>query len=50
MANYADDNSTYACKEDVHSVIKQLEKDSRILLEWVANNVLKANHDKFHLL
>ena len=34
----------YACKEDIHSVIKQLEKDSRILLEWV------TNPDKFHLL
>ena len=49
VANYADDNSAYAGKEDIHSVIKQLEKDSRILLEWVANNVLKANPDKFHL-
>ena len=50
VANYADDNSAYACKEDIHSVIKQLEKDSRTLLEWVTNNVLKANPDKFHLL
>ena len=50
MANYADDNSAYACKKDIHTVIKQLEEDSRILLEWVGNNVLKANPDKFHLL
>ena len=47
MANYADDNSAYACKEDINTVIKQLEKDSRILLEWVANNVLKTNPDIF---
>ena len=32
------------------SVIVQLEEDSKILLEWVSNNVLKANLDKFHLL
>ena len=32
VANYADDNSAYACKEDINTVIKQLEKDSRILL------------------
>ena len=32
------------------SVIVQLEKDSKVLLEWVSNNVLKANPDKFHLL
>ena len=50
VANYADDNSAYACKKDIHTVIKQLEEDSRILLEWVVNNVLKANPDKFHLL
>ena len=50
VANYADDNSAYACKEDTNTVIKQLVKYSRILLEWVANNVLKANPDKFHLL
>ena len=32
------------------SVTVQLEEDSKILLEWVSNNVLKANPDKFHLL
>ena len=50
VANYADNNSAYACKKDIHTVIKQLEEDSRILLEWVGNNVLKADPDKFHLL
>ena len=50
MANYADDNSPYACKNDIESVISQLEGDSKTLLEWVANNALKSNPDKFHLL
>ena len=50
VANYADDNSPYACKADIDSVIVQLEKDSRTLIEWVSSNVLKANPDKFHLL
>ena len=50
IANYADDNSLHACKSDMDSVIVQLEEDSKILLEWVSNKVLKANHDKFHLL
>ena len=50
IANYADDNSPYACKNDTESVINQLEKDSQILIEWVTNNALKANPDKFHLL
>ena len=50
IANYADDNSPYACKSDMDAVIVQLEEDSMILLEWVSNNVLKANPDNFHLL
>ena len=50
IANYADDNSPYACKHEIEEVIAQLEKDSRTLLEWVGNNALKANPDKFHLL
>ena len=50
IANYADDNSPYACKNDIDSVIFKLENDSRILIEWVSNNALKANPDKFHLL
>ena len=30
--------------------MKKLEDDSKILLEWVSQNALKANPDKFHLL
>ena len=50
MANYTDDNSPYACENDIGSVISQLEGDSKTPLECVANNALKANPDKFHLL
>ena len=50
IANYADDNSPYACNKDIESVISRIEEDSKILLKWVANNALKANPDKFHLL
>ena len=50
IVNYADDNSPYACKQDNKSVICKLEEDSTILLNWIANNAMKANPDKFHLL
>ena len=50
IANYADDNSPYSCEDDIKSVIVQLERDSKTLLEWTSNNMLKANPDKFHLL
>ena len=50
IINYADDNSPYACRESIGLVMKKLEDDSKILLEWVSQNALKANPDKFHLL
>ena len=49
-ANYADDNSPYVCSTDIDSVISELEYDSDILLDWVSNNGLKANPNKFHLI
>ena len=50
ITNYADDNSPYACRESIRLVMKWLEDDSKILLECVSQNALKANPDKFHLL
>ena len=50
IANYADDNSPFSCSNTIPSVISQLENDSVILLNWLRNNGLKANPDKFHLL
>ena len=50
VANYADDNSPFACAKDISNVIFQLEEDSNTLFEWVKNNGLKANPDKFHII
>ena len=50
IANYADDNTPYAVGKDIESVILQLEEDSKTLINWVCNNGLKANPDKFHLI
>ena len=50
MASYADDNSPFACGNNIPSVISQLEVDADALLIWISNNGLKANPDKFHLL
>ena len=38
MANYADDNSPFACTKDMESVMLQIESDSKTLLKWVSNN------------
>ena len=50
LANYADDNTPYACEKDIEAVLIKLEQDSKRLIEWVCYNSLKANPDKFHLL
>ena len=50
IANYADDNSPYSCNDSIENVILQLERDTKILLNWVSQNGLKANPDKFHLV
>lgn len=50
IANYADDNSPFACSTDTDLVMSKLETDSKDLLVWVSNNGLKANPDKFHLI
>jgi len=50
IINYADDNSPFAVAPTIPRVISQLEQESASLLNWIRNNGLKANPDKFHLL
>ena len=50
IASYADDNTPYSTEERTDVVINSLEKESRMLLQWLESNYLKANPDKFRLL
>ena len=50
IINYADDNTPFSSAPSIPSVIDNLEEDSKILLNWIKYNGLKANPDKFHLL
>ena len=50
VANYADDNSPFACETDSVSVILELENVAKILLNWFTYNRFKTNPDKFHLI
>ena len=50
IANYADDNSPFSCEMNIDSVLLQLESDCKRLLDWLMENGLKANPDKFHLI
>ena len=50
IANYADDNTTYANDKNVTGLLNKLEKETTILLEWFKVNEMKPNADKCHLL
>ena len=50
IANYADDNSPFVSGDTPLNVITSSENAAEKLFEWFANNHMKANHDKCHLL
>ena len=50
VINYADDNTPSATAHDNESVTKLIEYESALLFQWLANNVVKANPVKSHLL
>ena len=50
IANYVDDNTSYATANDRDSLIVSLEEASKSLLTWFDNNLMKSNADKCHLL
>ena len=50
IANYADDNSPFVSGDTPLNVITSSENAAEKLFEWFANNHMKANHEKCHLL
>ena len=50
ITNYADDNTLFACDENVELVISRLEDDAIRLFQWFKDNYLKSNIDKCHLM
>ena len=50
FASYADDNTTYITADTIDEVIKRLEAASGKLFKWFADNQMKANQDKCHLI
>ena len=50
FASYADDNTSYVTGNGVKEAIKSLKKASDELFYWFANNQIKENPDKCHLL
>ena len=50
ICNFADDNSPFSISPKIPEVLTQLVHESKILLNWIRNNHLKDNTDKFHLV
>ena len=50
VANYADDNTPYACSSDLYSVIFKLQKNTKRIFRWFYNNNLISNVEKSHLI
>ena len=50
VCNYADDTVFHACDMDVENLVRRLEHDSILSIEWFESNYMKLNQDKSHFL
>ena len=50
FAKYADDNTIYDAGDNIDGVIFSLQEPSKKLFNWYADNQMKANEDKCHLI
>ena len=50
FVSYADDNTIYNAGDNVDEVIFSLQKSSKKLFKWFADNKMKANEGKCHLI
>ena len=48
VCNYADDTTFYACDSDICNLVKRLELDSSLAIEWFESKYIKLNEDKCH--
>lgn len=50
IVNYADDNTPYACANNINIVLESLENCTLSLFKWISQNFLKINPNKSHLV
>ena len=50
VCNSADDRTFHACDNDLKNLIKKLEHDTFLAIEWFAANNMKLNKGKCQLL
>ena len=50
VCNYADDTGLYICNIDLVIIIRSIEHDTYLTIEWFENNYMKVNKEKCHFL
>ena len=50
FASYADDNTIYDADENIDEIMFSLQESSKKLFKWFADNQMKTNEDKCHLI
>ena len=50
VCNYADDTGMHVCDKDIGSLIRSLEHDTHLAIEWFESNYMKLNKAKCYLL
>ena len=50
VCNLADDTTYHNTNTDLNDLIRELEHDSHLALEWFESNYMKLNTDKCHLI
>ena len=50
FASYADDNTIFDAGNNIDEVIFSLQESSKKLFKWFADNQMKTNEDKCHLI
>ena len=50
VCNFADDNTIYACGQNLDSVASNIESDMKAAIRWYKNNEMVANPEKFQLM
>ena len=50
FASYADDNTIFDAGDNIDEVMFSLQESSKKLFKWFADNQMKTNEDKCHLI
>ena len=50
VCNFADDNTVYACGQNLESVTSNIKSNMKAAISWYQNNDIVANPEKFQLM